>query len=60
MSGYWEAPNDYQSEPYGGQGSVSGVSNNLPDIDPIEALRKVVEEITRKSVKREIRRIGFY
>jgi hypothetical protein len=60
VSGFWEAPNDYQYEPQTSSGSAHSASGETPDYDAVEALRSVVEEITRKPVKRECRKIGFY
>jgi hypothetical protein len=59
MSGYWEVPNDYAYPVDIGHGSAHSVSSEQPPRDRVEELRRVVEEVTRKEIKREIRRIGF-
>lgn len=42
-----------------GSGSAHSVSAEVPDFDPVEALHKVVEEVTGKPVDKPVRRIGF-
>ncbi len=60
MSGYWHAPDDYQSDPQTFSGSAHSVSGIEPGADVGEQLRKVVEEVMRKPCAAPpVRRMGF-
>ena len=59
MSGFWEKPDDYAYSIDSGHGSAHSVSSNSEKEDIIEELRRTVEEVTRKPVQRDVRRIGF-
>lgn len=59
MSGYWEAPNDYQFEPQTFQGSAHSVSSDKSAENVLEALLNAVEEATGKPVARPEKKIGF-
>lgn len=61
MSGYWHAPDDYEAGPQQFSGAAHCVSGEVPDKDPAESLREVVEEVTSKSLPRPApKSIGFY
>jgi hypothetical protein len=59
VSGYWEAPNDYQFEPQTFQGSAHSVSSDKAAESALEALLNAVEEVTGSPVARPERKIGF-
>lgn len=51
----------YEQGAHEGQsGSLHGVSAEQPDYDRVAALRKTVEEVTRKPLPVVSRRMGFY
>lgn len=60
MSGFWTPPDDYAYEPQLTQGGAHSVSNDRPERDRVEELRRAVEEVTRKPVVRPQRKAGFY
>lgn len=44
---------------HGSMGSAHSISGEPADRDPVEALRDVVEEVTRRPVPRQQTRMGF-
>lgn len=60
MSGYWEIPNDYQSDNGTFNGSAHSVSSIPLEIDRAAEVRKIAEEVSGKIFPiPESRRIGF-
>jgi hypothetical protein len=60
VSGYWTVPDDYACDPQITHGSTHSVSSDEPERDRVEDLRVVVEEVTRKPVQRQPKKLGFY
>lgn len=60
MSGYVVVPDDLAYEPQITHGSAHSVSNDPPERDRVEDLRRTVEEVTRKPLPRPVRKPGFY
>lgn len=44
---------------HGSMGSAHSISGEPTERDPVEALRDVVEEVTRRPVPRQQKRMGF-
>ena len=61
MTGFWYPPDDHEpAAQQPGQGSAHSVSQEQPDHDPADAVRKVAEEITRRPIPRPApRKMGF-
>jgi hypothetical protein len=59
VSGYVFVPDDLAYEPPITHGSAHSVSGDGPDRDRVEEVRRVAEEVSRKSVPRPVRKVGF-
>ena len=60
MSGFWYPPDDQAPDTQTFSGSAHSVSGEKPDDCPADRVRRVAEEVSRKSMPRPApRRMGF-
>ena len=59
VSGYWYAPDDHAADPQTTHGSAHSVSGDGPLRDRAEEVRRVAEEVSRKTMPRPVKRFGF-
>ena len=60
MSGFWYPPDDHSMENQVMSGSAHSVSSDTPPEDVAEKVRRIAEEVSRKTMPKTLRKASTY